>query len=78
MRLMTITGLFAISVVLLGGTPASAAPAIHPDAREVCREQTAGFCRPTPFDVEIPSAISDTQAKANAASKTWPGDMILD
>jgi hypothetical protein len=78
MRLMTITGLFAISVVLIGGTPAFAARAIHPDAHEVCREQTAEFCRRPSFDVEIPSAISDTQAKANAASKTWPGDMILD
>ena len=78
MRLMTITGLFAISVVLMGGTPAFASRAIHPDAREVCREQTAGFCRRTPFDVEIPGAISNTQAKANAASQTWPGDMILD
>jgi hypothetical protein len=25
-----------------------------------------------------PSAISAAQAKANAASTTWPGDMILD
>ena len=78
MRLMTITGMFAISVVLLGGTPAFAARPIHPDAGEVCSEQTAGFCRRTPFGVEIPSAISNTQAKANAASKTWPGDMMLD
>jgi hypothetical protein len=78
MRLMTITSLFAISVVLLGGTPAFAARAIHSNNRDVCREQKAGFCRGTPFDVEIQSAISDAQAKANAASKTWPGDMILD
>ena len=77
MRLMTITRLFAISVVLLGGTPAFAARAIHPDARDVCREQKAGFCRRSPFSVEIPSAISEGQAKANAASKIWPGYMIL-
>lgn len=78
MRLMTITGLFAISVALMGGTPAFAARAIHPDVREVCREQTAEFCHLPPFDVGIPSAISNAQAKANAASKTWPGDMMLD
>jgi hypothetical protein len=75
MRLMTITRLFAISVVLLGGTPAFAARAIHPDTRDICREQIAE-CRRSPFNVEIRSAISDAQAKANAASKTWPGGMI--
>jgi hypothetical protein len=75
MRLMPIT--IAVSVVLLGGTPAFAARAI-PDTRDICREQIAEFCRRSPFNVEIPSAISDAQAKANAASKTWPGDMILD
>ena len=78
MRLMPITRLFAISVVLLGGTPAFAARAIHPDTRDICREQNAGFCRRSPFNIKIPGAVSDEQAKANAASKTWPGDMILD
>jgi hypothetical protein len=78
MRMMTIARLFAISVVLLGGTPVFAARAIYPDTRDICREQKAGFCRRSPFNVEIPSAIGDPQAKANAASKTWPGDMILD
>ena len=77
MRLTTITRVFAISVALFGGTPAFAARAIHPDTRGICREQNAGFCRRSPFNVEIPSAISHAQAKANAASKTWPGDMIL-
>jgi hypothetical protein len=75
MRLMTITRPFAISVVLLSVTPAFAARAIHPDTQDICREQNVRFCRPLPFD---PSAISDGQAKANAASKSWPGDLILD
>ena len=77
MRLMTITRLFAISVVLLSATPVFAARAIHPDTRDLCRGQNAEFCRRSPFNVEIPGAISGAQAKANAASKTWPGDMIL-
>jgi hypothetical protein len=78
MRLMTLTGLFAISVALLGGTPAFAAR-MPAHTHGICHEQTAGLCRPTPFRVEIPGAIRDAraQAKANAASKTWPGDMIL-
>ena len=58
MRLMTITRLFAISVVLLSGTPAFAARAIHPDTRDLCRGQNAEFCRRSPFNVEIPGAIS--------------------
>ena len=78
MRLMTITRLFAISVVLLSGTPVFAARAIHPDTRDICRGQNAEFCRRSPFNVEISGAASGAQAKANAASKTWPGDMILD
>jgi hypothetical protein len=77
MRLITIMRSFAISVVLLSVTPAFAARAIHPDNHDICREQNVGFCRPPPFDVKIPSSISDGQARANAASKTWPGDMIL-
>jgi hypothetical protein len=77
MRLMSITRLFAILVVLLSGSPAFAARDVHLDTRDVCREQNAGFCPQPAFNVEIPSAISNAQAKANAASKTWPGDMIL-
>ena len=77
MRLMTITRPFAISVVLLSVTPAFAARAIHPDTQDICRKQNVRFCRPLPFDPKIPSAISDGQAKANAASKSWPGDLIL-
>ena len=77
MRFMTIIRPFAILVVLLSVTPAFAAHAIHPDTHDICREQNVGFCRPPPFDVKIPSEISDGQARANAASKTWPGDMIL-
>jgi hypothetical protein len=77
MRLMTITRLFAFSVVLLSGTPAFAAGGVHQDTRDFCREQNTEYCRRLPFNVEIPGAISDEQAKANASSKTWPGDMIL-
>jgi hypothetical protein len=41
------------------------------------RERNARSCRRPPFTIEIPGAVSEGQAKANAASKTWPGDMIL-
>jgi hypothetical protein len=78
MRLITMMRLFAIPAVLLGGAPSFAARAIHPDTHDICREPNAGFCYRPPFNVEIPSAIDGAQAKANAASKTWPGDMILD
>ncbi len=78
MRLMTIIQLFAVSVVLLGGTPAFAARAIDADNHDIRREHEAGRFRSPPFNVEIPSAIGESQAEANAASKAWPGDMILD
>ena len=77
MRVLTLTRLFAISVVLLGGTPAFAARAIQPDPFG-CREQNAEFCNRPTFKVENPGVIDNPQARANAASKTWPGDMILD
>jgi hypothetical protein len=77
MRLMSITRLFAVLVVLLSGTPAFAALEVHHDTRDICRGQKAEFCRLPAYNVEIPSATSDPQAKADAASKTWPGDMIL-
>jgi hypothetical protein len=77
MRLMTITKLFAISVVLLSGMPAFAAGEAHYDARDICSEQNAGLCRRAPFNIKTPSAVGNAQAKANAASKAWPGDMVL-
>jgi hypothetical protein len=75
MRLMTIIRLFAVSVALLGGTPAFAR-AIHADTHDIRREHKAGPFHG--FNVEMPSAIGESQAEANAASKVWPGDMILD
>ena len=78
MRVLTITRLFAISVVLLGGTPAFAARAIQPDPCGICREQNAEFFNRPTFKVQNPRVIDNPQASANAASKTWPGDMILD
>jgi hypothetical protein len=77
MRLMTITRLFAVSVVLLGGSPAFAARAIQPDTRAICSMRDAGLCHLSPFNPGISRSVGDSQAKANAASKTWPGDMIL-
>jgi hypothetical protein len=77
MRSMAISRLFAISAVLLSGTPAFAAPEVHHNTGAICRKQTAEFCRRSRFNVEIPGTINDGQAKANAASKTWPGNLIL-
>ncbi|MGF6311679.1 hypothetical protein ABIB82_005658 [Bradyrhizobium sp. i1.8.4] len=78
MRLMTIARLFAVSVVLLGGAPAFAARAVQPDTRAICSEQVAGLCHLFPFTTGTSGATGNPQAKANAASKTWPGDMVLD
>jgi hypothetical protein len=77
MRTMTTTKLFAVAAVLLSGTPAFAAGGIYHGTPDLCRQQNAGTCRLFPSNVEIPGAISDAQARVNAASKTWPGDMIL-
>jgi hypothetical protein len=41
------------------------------------RERNARSYRRSLFNIRIPGAVSDAQAKANAASRTWPGDMIL-
>jgi hypothetical protein len=76
MRSMTIIRLFAISVVLLGGTPAFAARSIHADTHDIRREYKAERCCSFPFNVE--TQHGESQAEANAASKVWPGDMILD
>ncbi|MGY4480276.1 hypothetical protein ACVILL_007690 [Bradyrhizobium sp. USDA 3364] len=78
MRSMTTIWLLAISAGLLGGQPAFAARAIHRNTRDIYREQNIGYCHRYRFTVQSPSAISDQQAKANAASKVWPGDMVLD
>jgi hypothetical protein len=77
MRLMTMIRLFAISGVLLSGTPALAARSIHADTHDIRREHRAELCCRFPFN-GMPRAVGETQAQANAASKVWPGDMILD
>jgi len=77
MRLITITRLFAVSVVLLGGAPAFAARTIQPDTRAICSKQDAGLRHLFPFNLGMSRPVGNPQAKANAASKTWPGDMIL-
>jgi hypothetical protein len=84
MRLMKITRLVAVSMVLLSATPAFAAREIHRDAREFCSEQNAEFCTRSPVNAQIPgisfaspAATRNSQAAENAASKTWPGDMIV-
>jgi hypothetical protein len=78
MRLMPMIRLFAISGVLLGGTPAFAARSIHADTHDIRHEHKVELFRSPSFNVERPSAVGETQAQANAASKVWPGDMILD
>jgi hypothetical protein len=78
MRLMTTTKLLAILAVLLGGPQAFAARPIHRNTLHVYHDRNTEHCRGPRFQVQIPSAISDQQAKANAASKVWPGDMVLD
>jgi hypothetical protein len=77
MRLMTLTRLFAVSIVLLGGTPAFAARVIQPDTRAICRKQDTGLGHLFPFVPGMSRPVGNPQAKANAASKTWPGDMYL-
>ena len=81
MRLMTITRLFAISVVLLSGTPVFAARAIHPDTRDLCRGQNAEFCRRSPFNVEIPGAGRDqpcaSQGERGQQNLAWRHDSGL-
>jgi hypothetical protein len=85
MRLMTITKVFTISAVLLSGTAAFAAREPDHGTADICREQPGESCRPTPFAIKMSganigsqAAVSAGQARANARSRTWPGDMILD
>jgi hypothetical protein len=78
MRLITAIKLLSISSVLLGAAPAFAARSIYHDAPAIRHEQKARLDRQSTFNIEMPNTISAGQAKANAASKTWPGDMILD
>jgi hypothetical protein len=76
MRSIVIMRSFAVSVALLGVTP-TFARSIFPHNHNICGKQNAEAYRRSPF-LEMPNTISDGQAKANAASKTWPGDMMLD
>jgi hypothetical protein len=75
-----------VSVALLSGTAAFAAREPDHGAGDICREQHGQMCRPAPFAIGLPNAtfgsqtgsVGGGQARANARSKTWPGDMILD
>jgi hypothetical protein len=81
MRLITITSLFAVSTLLLFGSPAFAAWKMRRDARPACSQQDERLCyssRFNPVNSRNSCSVGETQAQANAASKTWPGDMDLD
>jgi hypothetical protein len=84
MRLITLTQVFAVSAVLLSGTAAFAAA--EPRGAGACHEQQGEWCRPSPFTIGMPGATLDAQAgsvsagqaRADARSRAWPGDMFLD
>jgi hypothetical protein len=86
MRLMTIAKVFTMSVVLLSGTAAFAAREPDHGAADICREEHGQLCRPAPLAIQMPgvnlhvpaASVGGGQARANARSRTWPGDMILD
>lgn len=86
MRLINITRAIALSVVLLSGTAAYAAREPDHGAGDICREEHGVVCHTAPFTLEVPgvnfnahtASVGGGQARANARSKSWPGDMMLD
>jgi hypothetical protein len=86
MRLMTIMKVFAITAGLLSGTAAFAAREPDHGMGDICHEEHGALCHAAPFTIEAPGvhanmqvgSVGGGQARANARSKSWPGDMILD
>lgn len=80
----SMAAMFAVSAVLLGGPQMFATRIVHPYVHRMVHPHALGVCGRqkeccwrSPVKVRIPAGDDDPQARANAASKTWPGDMIL-
>jgi hypothetical protein len=79
-RVMTIVAIAVLTSSLLASAAEARSGGFRGGVEHMGGEHAthAKFFHRSPFNVEIPSEIGDSQAKANAASKTWPGDMNLD
>ena len=79
-RVMTIVAIAVLTSSLLASAAEARGGGLRGGEEHMGGEHAthAKFFRRSPSNVEIPNEIDDPQAKADAASKTWPGDMILD
>jgi hypothetical protein len=78
LRLKTIATLFAVSTVILAGSPAFATPMAHHNAHCRSCEQRAGEYRHQTFG---PGVVRQSQAPrwngANTTHDDWPARLIL-
>jgi hypothetical protein len=79
LRLKTTAKLFAISVVILAGSPAVAAPIARYDLHCRVGEQSAGaFCHQKFGPCISPKVDALHRNDADKTHDEWPADMILD
>jgi hypothetical protein len=77
-RLKTIAGLFAVSVVMLAGSPALATQTARHDVHDRFSEQKAGVYRHQTFGPYISREIDAPRwSGAHKTHDDWPANMIL-
>jgi hypothetical protein len=72
MRLTTIATLFAVSAVILTGSPAFAMPVSHHDTHNQTIESCGAFDACTPRGIDAPHATG-----GDTVPDHWPNNMIL-
>jgi hypothetical protein len=78
MRCKTLAKLFAISVIILTGSPALATQIGRHDAHRSSSEQKTGVCRHRAFDTCVAGESCALHCSgANTTHDGWPANMIL-
>jgi len=78
MRCKTLAKLFAVSVIILSGSPALATQIWHHDAQRSSSEQKTGVCRHRTFGTCVADeSCAPHCSGGNTTHDGWPANMIL-
>ena len=78
LRCKTLAKLFAVSLIVLTGSPALATQLAHHDAHRSSSEQKAGACRHRTFGTCVAGeSYAPRWSGGNTTHDDWPANMIL-
>jgi hypothetical protein len=78
-RFLKVPAVFAVSLVILTGSPALATPLAHHGAHCISSKQSAGVClHPTFGTCGTGESCASRASGGNTTHDDWPANMVLD